>query len=86
MIRMAKEIKMRCVNLQNDAETVFYFYPEKELVTNASTSAFKVGVKKLLREYNKRLNAGESVDEFSVFDEWENEYIFQTLKVRVMRI
>lgn len=73
-------IKMRCINKQNDAETVFYLYPELELVTLASTNVFKIGVKKLLREYNKRLNNNESVKEFSVFGEFGDEYVFQTLE------
>lgn len=74
------KIEMRCINKQNDAETVFYLYPELELVTLASASAFKIGVKKLLREYNKRLNNNESVKEFSVFGEFGDEYVFQTLE------
>lgn len=73
-------IKMRCINKQNDSETVFYLYPELELVTLASTNAFKISVEKLLREYNKRLNNNESVKEFSVFGEFGDEYVFQTLE------
>lgn len=73
-------IKMRCINKQNDSETVFYLYPELELVTLASTNVFKIGVEKLLREYNKRLNNNESVKEFSVFGEFGDEYVFQTLE------
>lgn len=84
---MAKsELLMRCTNVQNGAETVFYFYPEKVLVTNASSSAFKIGVPKLLKEYNKRLAVGEDIKEFSVYDEFGGEYVFQTLKKRIMKI
>ena len=77
---MATQIKMKCTNKQNKAETVFYFYPELELVTLANASAFKIGVRKLLNTYNKRISKGEDTSKFSVFDEFENEYLFEEVE------
>ena len=77
---MATQIKMKCTKKQNKAETVFYFYPELELVTLADASAFKIGVRKLLNAYNRRISKGEDTSKFSVFDEFENEYLFEEVK------
>lgn len=77
---MTTQIKMRCTNKQNKAETVFHFYPELELVTSANTNAFKIGVRKLLNAYHKRIERGEPTDRFPVFDEFDNEYLFEEVE------
>ena len=77
---MATQIKMKCTNKQNKAETVFYLYPELELVTLANASAFKIDVRKLLNAYNKRISKGEDTIKFSIFDEFENEYLFEEVE------
>ena len=72
-------LKMKCTNMQNKAETTFNFYPKIEVITLASTNAFAISGKKFINEYNRRIEAGEQIQKFSIFDEFDNEFIFETI-------